>query len=93
MEEREHLQRADHAQALLEHPLLKEALEHYETEITEAWKTQNASPADRERLHQMLKAAQHFRRYLQSTVETGQLIRAKVMPSPLRRAARVIGMR
>jgi hypothetical protein len=91
--EREHLARADNADAILSHPLISEALDSYEKDLTEAWKTsKNGDREGREKLHQMLQAAAHFRAYLQQTVTTGKLIRAKVKPAPMDRLRRVVGL-
>ena len=87
--EAQHLARADAADAILQHPLVNEALNDYEQRLIEAWKTSKArAHAEREELHRMLQAQAHFREYLVQTIVTGKLIRAKVRkPSPMERAA------
>lgn len=77
-DEREQLQRAAHAEEALNNPLITEALQAWESEITEAWKTSPLRDTEgRERLRLMLRAAQHFQAHLQTTMETGQLIKAQ----------------
>lgn len=86
--ESQHLARADAADAILHHPLITEALDHYEHTLIEAWKTSKARAGhEREELHRMLQAAGHFRAYLSQVIVTGKLIRAKVRPpGPMERA-------
>lgn len=70
------LERASHARAALENPLIAEALAAWELEIVESWKTSPLRDAEgREKLRLMLEAAQSFRLHLTRTVETGQLRR------------------
>lgn len=87
MNETQALARADAADAILQHPLMQEALNDYEQRLIEAWKNSKArAHAEREELHRMLQAQAHFRAYLQQVVTTGKLIRAQVRkPSPLQR--------
>lgn len=88
MTDAEKLARADNADAILQHPLIQEALNDYEQRLTEAWRNSKARAAqEREELHRMLQAQAHFRAYLQNVVTTGRLIRAKVRPTPFERAA------
>ncbi|MCK6432000.1 MAG: hypothetical protein L6Q68_03055 [Aquabacterium sp.] len=84
----QHLARADAADAILQHPLIIEALNDYERTLTDAWKQSKARAAhEREELHRMLQAAGHFRAYLTQVIVTGKLIRAKTRPaSPMERA-------
>ena len=84
MNEAESLARADNADAILQHPLINEALNDYEQRLIEAWKTSKArAHAEREELHRMLQAQAHFRAYMTQVLVTGKLIRAKVRrPTP-----------
>ena len=86
------LARADAADAILQHPLIAEALGHYEQELITAWRTSKASAhKEREELHRMLQAQAHFRGYLMQTVVTGKLIRAKVrQPTVLERGRSLV---
>lgn len=89
MNEAQHLARADTADAILQHPLITEALNDYEAKVTEAWKTSKPrDAAGREELHRMLQAQAHFREYLTQIVVTGKLIRAKVRQPTLTERAR-----
>lgn len=89
--EREALARADAADALLQHPLISEALNHYEQSLIEAWKTSKARDAvGREELHRMLQAQAHFRSYLTEVFVTGKLIRAKVRTPTLTERAKAL---
>lgn len=81
--ETEHLQRAAHAQDALNNPLIGEALDQWEKDITETWKTSPLADVDgREKLRLMLEAAKQFRSHLLRTMETGQLIRAQAQKAP-----------
>lgn len=83
-DERQAIERADTAHALLAHPIVAEALDHYEQELTQAWR--NSKPRDaqgREELHRMLRAAAHFRAYLQATVDNGKVVQARVRQQTL----------
>lgn len=76
---REQLARADAADAILKHPLIAEALDAYEKELTAAWKNSHAADREgREKIHYLLRAQQEFRAHLVRTITTGKLIRAKV---------------
>ena len=87
MTEQEQLARADTADAILQHPLIQEALNDYEARLTEAWRNSKARASqEREELHRMLQAQAHFRAYLTNVMTTGKLIRAKVRRNPLERA-------
>lgn len=83
------LQRADHAQQLRDNPLLTEALETFEMELTEAWTNSPQRDAEgRERLFLMLSAAKKFRNFLSTTIQTGQMARSQIKevtakPGPL----------
>jgi hypothetical protein len=88
-DEREQIARADSADALLQHPLIAEALDNYEKELTQAWR--NSKPKDaqgREELHRMLLAAAHFRAYLTAVIDSGKVIRARVHQQTLMERAR-----
>ena len=77
-DEREQLQRAAHAEEALNNPLITEALQAWESEITQAWQDSPLRDVEgRERLRLMLQAAKQFRAHLQTTMETGKLIRAQ----------------
>ena len=84
--------RAHDADAILQHPLIAEALADYEATLTEAWKNSKAKEGpEREELHRMLRAHAHFREYLTQVVVTGQLIKAQVRKaSPLQRVKEAI---
>lgn len=70
---------ARYAKEALENPLIKEAVETYEQDITELWKQSRTKDADaREKLWMMLQAAQHFRSYLQATIDSGKITAAKL---------------
>lgn len=85
MTDEELLARANRAKEVLENPLLVEALVHYEQEITSQWK---ASPlrdeAGQLKLRLMLAAHDHFRTYLETTMESGKLARVKQPTIPER---------
>lgn len=79
MSEAAHLARADTADAILQHPLIQEALNDYEQRLIEAWRNSKArAHQEREELHRMLQAQAHFRAYLTQVLVTGKMIRAKV---------------
>jgi len=83
-DERLALARADSADAILQHPLIAEALDHYEQELTQTWR--NSKPRDaqgREELHRMLLAAAHFRAYLQATLDNGKVVQARLRQQTL----------
>lgn len=83
MTEAEQLNRAARARDLQENTLLTEALDSWEKEITEAWKRSSANDqAARESMFLMLKAAQNFKQFIQTTVETGQIVSARSIHSP-----------
>lgn len=86
------LSRASDAEAILAHPLIAEALEHYEQEIRSKWTSSSPrDAADREKLYQMHCAATHFRNYLLEVVTTGKLIRAEMLrKTPMQRLARAV---
>ena len=72
--ERTEIARGQDAEALRDNPLLAEALDAWEMEITEAWKTSPLRDAEgRERLRLMLEASRMFRRFVATTVDTGRL--------------------
>lgn len=73
------LQRGDQAQAAIDNPLITEALDAWEQEITQAWKSSPLRDVEgREKLRLMLEAAVEFRKYLQTTIDTGQLQRVQI---------------
>lgn len=68
------LDRAGHAQAAIDNPLIAAALASWEQEITESWKQSPLrDAAGREHLRLMLEACKHFEAYLTRTLETGKL--------------------
>jgi hypothetical protein len=72
----EELRRGEQAQALLEHPLLVEAFEKIEQEVTDAWKTSPQRDVDgRERLHLTICLLHKLKEQIQEVAETGQLVR------------------
>lgn len=78
-DEREAIQRGGDADVLLQHPLITEALDRYEQELTQAWR--NSKPKDaqgREELHRMLHAAAHFRAYLQAVTDNGKVVETRI---------------
>lgn len=83
------------ADAILQHPLIQQALEAYEQELTQQW--QQSAPQDaqlREELHRRLKAATAFKQHLLRTIQAGQLLRDRVSRGPmLDRTLRAIGAR
>ena len=92
MNDTQSLARAATADAILQHPLIAEALQHFENEVTTAWKNSNPSDADgHQKLRNLLEAHRQFTAYLQQTIATGRLIKA--MPTRIDRAKRVIGLR
>lgn len=86
--ESQQLARADTADAILQHPLIQEALNDYEQRLIEAWRNSKASEGkEREELHRMLQAQAHFRAYLTQVLVTGKMIRAKVRKPTLQERA------
>lgn len=93
MTDAQHLNRAARAQELLDNPLLSEALDAWDKEITDAWKNSPLRDAEgREKLRLMLEASKTFKSHLLKTVETGQVIRAR-QPSFPERLRQVVGGR
>lgn len=79
MNETQSLARADAADAILQHPLIDEALTDYQERLIEAWRNSKArAHQEREELHRMLQASEHFRAYLTRVVTKGKMIRAQV---------------
>ncbi len=92
MSENHHLARAAMADAILQHPLIAEALQKFEDEVTTAWKNSNPSDVEgHQKLRNLLEAHRQFSAYLQQTITTGRLIKA--LPTRLDRAKKVIGLR
>ena len=92
MNDNEALSRAANADAILQHPLIAEALQNFEDEVTKAWKNSNPSDAEgHQKLRNLLEAHRMFAAYLQQTIATGRLIKA--LPTRLDRAKKVIGLR
>ena len=78
MNEAQQINQAARAQELLDNPLLSEALDAWDKEITDAWKNSPLRDAEgREKLRLMLEAAKTFKAHLLKTVETGKIIRAR----------------
>ena len=79
MNERAEIARGQHAAEALDNPIVIEALDAWELEITEAWKSSPLRDAEgRERLRLMLEAARTFRAYMARTLETGKLAEIQV---------------
>lgn len=92
-DEREALARASAADAVLQHPLINEALDAYELELTKAWQNSpQKAVEDREALKAMHTAARHFRDYLQTVKDTGALIKARPLPSTIQRLRKATGL-
>lgn len=73
------LERASHAQAALDNPLIAEALAAWEQEIVDTWKASPLRDAEgREKLRLMLDACQKFKEHMNRTIETGQLQRLQM---------------
>jgi len=71
---RREVQRGADAQALLDNPLLSEALAAFEQEITDQWKKSPLRDVEgREKLRLMLEASAKFSAYLLTTANTGKL--------------------
>jgi len=85
--------RANEARQLLESSLLQEALDHYEQEIIQAWKTSPLRDEEGQRkLRLMLDAQAKFRSYLTNTLQSGKL--AKVIePTITDRVMSMVGRR
>lgn len=93
MTDDEILIRANRAAELLDNPILSEALQAYETEITEAWKNSPLRDAEgREKLRQMLEAHRKFTTFLVNTMESGKLARV-IEPTARDRVMSLIGRR
>lgn len=76
---RTEMQRGAWANELQANPLLQEALDTYESEIVEAWKTSPVRDVEgRERLRLMLDAQKRFRAFLETTAQTGKLASTQV---------------
>ena len=71
---RREVQRGADAQALLDNPLLTEALEAFEKEITDQWKKSPLRDVEgREKLRLMLEASAKFSAYIKAAADTGKL--------------------
>lgn len=78
MNDAQHIARAAKAQEALENPLIAEALDAWDKEITEAWKNSPLRDAEgREKLRLMLEASKTFKAHLTKVMETGQIIKAR----------------
>lgn len=76
---RREVQRGADAQALLDNPLLSEALAAFEQEITDQWKKSPLRDVEgREKLRLMLEASAKFSAYLLTTANTGKLAVATI---------------
>ena len=69
---REALNRAAIAQDLLENPLIKEAYEQIESDITRSWR-QASTLEEREEYWRALQANERHRAYFRSMVQNGQI--------------------
>ena len=71
--------RGEEARRLLEHPLLVEAFEVLEQEITERWSNSPARDAEgREKLWMTLKLLHRLHAQITSVAETGQIAKATI---------------
>ena len=74
------IQRGRDAELLLQHPLLQEAFEVIEREVTEQWQNSPARDVDgREKLWLTLKLLKQVRHQIVSVVETGQVAQATLV--------------
>ncbi|KPF66113.1 hypothetical protein IP84_17010 [beta proteobacterium AAP99] len=88
MSELQDVNRGAHARAALENPLIVEALEAFEQEITNQWKNSPLRDVEgREKLRMLLEAQNKFRQYLQSTMDNAAIAREVIeQQSALHRA-------
>lgn len=92
MSDLQQVKRGDRAESILSDPLISEALSHWEQEITEAWKNSSPNDADAHRnLRSLLEASKRFRKYLETAIQTGKLIKAA--PTRLDRLKERAGLR
>lgn len=66
------IERGQQAQRLLNDPLVKEALDTVRQAILASWESSTDSDT-REGLWHSLKATEHFKRYFEVAIETGEL--------------------
>lgn len=82
--------RGEEARQLLEHPLLIEAFEVIEKEVTEQWQTSPARDVEgREKLWLSLKLLQRVRKQLEHVIETGQVAKATLAQQAVEEALRI----
>lgn len=68
------LQRAERAKALLEDPMIKEALQSIEDELTKGWKASPAHDKDgRERIFNMICVLQSFTSFFKTAIQDGAI--------------------
>lgn len=83
--------RGEAAQQLADNPLLGEALNAFVEKVTTAWTNSNPQDAaGREKLWQMLRAAQEFKAFLQSTVDNGKVAQIQLESSRLSKLKRTL---
>lgn len=77
------IQRGELARQALENPIVVEALNAWEQEITTTWQNSPLRDVDaREKLRLMLEAGRQFRQHLTRTLETGELRKAQTPKKP-----------
>ena len=77
--EHEQVDRARQAQELLEHPLLKQALDAIERDVFELWaECEVMKSAEKDALHHHIRACRNFRAMLLGYINTGDLARDKL---------------
>lgn len=82
MSERTEIARGQQAAEALDNPIVVEALEAWEREVIESWKTSPLRDVEgRERLRLMLEASKAFRGYMTRTLETGKLAEIQLQQS------------
>jgi hypothetical protein len=86
----EEVKRGARAQEILDNPIFKEAMQAFDTEITNQWKQSPLRDVEgREKLRLMLEANRVFLQFIQTTMETGKL--ASLQPPKKGLLARVVG--
>ena len=76
---RKGVERASHAQRLLEDEMLKEAFEAYELALTNAWKDSPESATEaREHAYYAIRALSRVREFLERVIANGVLSKAEL---------------
>jgi hypothetical protein len=70
---RDEMRRGGQAQALLDHPLLKEAFASVDAKFVSLWRTGRLTPQERERCHIALELLDTIKAVIQKHVTTGEL--------------------